>query len=81
MDISLTGASLEIAPRPPLGSRLILGRMTAKVVRRHDKGVSVIFTGAAQQMEDVIKETAAQPPEPVAGAPFAPSFGKKGPKA
>jgi len=81
MDISLTGASLEIAPRPPLGSHVILGRMTAKVVRRHDKGVSVIFTGGAERMDDIIKETAAPAPQPVAGAPFAPSFGKKGPKA
>lgn len=81
MDISLTGASIEIAPRPPLGSHVILGRMTAKVVRRHDKGVSVIFVGTAERMEDVIAETAAKEPEPVLGAPFAPKFGKKAPKA
>lgn len=81
MDISLTGASIEIAPRPPLGSHVILGRMTAKVVRRHDKGVSVIFVGTAERMEDVIAETAAQEPQPVLGAPFASKFGKKAPKA
>lgn len=81
MDISLTGASIEIAPRPTLGSHVILGRMTAKVVRRHDKGVSVIFVGTAERMEDVIAETAAQEPQPVIGAPFAPKFGKKAPKA
>jgi hypothetical protein len=38
IDVSLTGASIEIHPRPPLGMHLILGRMRAKVVRRHDKG-------------------------------------------
>lgn len=81
MDISLTGASLEIAPRPPLGSHVILGRMTAKVVRRHDKGVSVIFVGAAERMEDVIAETAVQEPQDAVGAPFAPKFGKKSHKA
>lgn len=81
MDISLTGASLEIAPRPALGSHIILGRMTAKVVRRHDKGVSVIFVGAAERMEEVITETAAQEPHQTIGAPFAPKFGKKSDKA
>lgn len=79
LDISLTGASIEINPRPPLGMRLILGRMTAKVVRRHDKGVGVVFTGAADRMEKVIEETAeAQAPDPnPPGADLAPSFGKK----
>lgn len=81
LDISLTGASLEISPRPPLGTRVVLGRTTAKVVRRHDKGVGVVFTGPSERMEDVIAETSAQtePPE-VIGAPFAPKFGKKGPR-
>lgn len=81
MDISLTGASLEIAPRPALGSHIILGRMTAKVVRRHDKGVSVIFVGAAERMDEVIAETVANEPNDIVGARLAPKFGKKGPKA
>lgn len=78
LDISLTGASIEISPRPPLGVHLILGRMTAKVVRRHEKGVGVVFTGAAKRMEEVITETAAPTPEPEIGAQIAPKFGKKG---
>lgn len=81
LDISLTGASIEINPRPPLGARLILGRMTAKVVRRHEKGVGVVFTGAAERMDEVIAEASAIAPTPDTGAPVARSFGKKGASA
>jgi len=78
-DISLTGASIEISPRPPLGMHLILGRMTAKVVRRHEKGVGVVFIGSADRMDDIIAEaTAADVPSAPDGPGFAPSFGKKG---
>jgi len=83
MDISLTGASIEISPRPALGAKLILGKMTAKVVRRHDKGVGLVFTGPSNRMDEVIK--AAQAPSAKAeaavepdGAGFAQNFGRKG---
>ena len=75
-DISLTGASIEIDPRPPLGTPLQLGRMMAKVVRRHEKGVGVVFTGPAKHMEDVIEQTAAAP-APSDGPALAKSFGRK----
>ena len=78
LDISLTGASIEISPRPPLGMRLILGRMTAKVVRRHDTGVGVVFTGAAESMEEIITETSSADVPDTPGAGFALPFGKKG---
>ncbi|GJL92603.1 PilZ domain-containing protein [Hyphococcus sp.] len=81
LDISLTGASIEINPRPPLGMHLILGRMTAKVVRRHEKGVGVVFTGAAEHMEEVIADAAVEDPFDTTGAGFAQSFGKKGVRA
>ena len=81
LDISLTGASLEIAPRPPLGTHLVLGRMSAKVVRRHDKGVGVVFTGSAERMDEVIENTAPTKPVDATGAGFAHSFGKKGVRA
>lgn len=81
LDISLTGASIEITPRPPLGTRLILGRMTAKVVRRHEQGVGVVFTGTAERMDDVIAEASNIEAAPNPGAPFAPPFGKKGANA
>lgn len=77
LDISLTGASIEISPRPPLGARLILGRMNAKVVRRHEKGVGVIFTGAAERMDDAIEETASPVPAVNDGSQIARTFGKK----
>ena len=80
LDISLTGASIEIKPRPPLGTNLILGRMTAKVVRRHDTGVGIVFTGESNRMDEVISEASAieTPPEP--GAPVAKIFGRKAPR-
>jgi len=77
LDISLTGASIEISPRPPLGSHLVLGRMTAKVVRRHEKGIGIVFTGAAERMDDVITEASRVEPEPETGPGIAPTFGKK----
>lgn len=75
LDISLTGASIEIDPRPPLGARLKLGKMAAKVVRRHEKGVAVVFSGAADKMDDVINEATGKSET---GAELARSFGRKG---
>ena len=75
LDISLTGASIEIEPRPALGTTLTLGKMSAKVVRRHDKGVGVVFSGPAQRMEDAIEQTADQERD---GADIARGFGRRG---
>jgi hypothetical protein len=81
LDISLTGASIEIDPRPPLGSIITLGKMQAKVVRRHEKGVGVVFSGPAKRMEDALNEAASDPtrlqPTPGGGARLASAFGKK----
>lgn len=77
LDISLTGASIEISPRPPLGARLILGRMNAKVVRRHDNGVGVVFIGAAEKMTEVIEEATTPVPTVDNGLHVAKPFGKK----
>lgn len=77
LDISLTGASIGISPRPPLGTRLILGRMTAKVVRRHENGVGVVFTGEASKMAEVIEDATTPAPAPETGAPVAKPFGKR----
>ncbi len=87
VDISLTGASIDINPRPPLGANLTLGKMSAKVVRRHEKGVGLVFTGPARRMGDVISNTAAEENDAlgaetgVDGAAFAKSFGRKGARA
>lgn len=76
LDISLTGASIEIEPRPPLGALLTLGKMSAKVVRRHEKGVGVVFSGPAKRMEEAIRE--AGDDAPADGANIAASFGRRG---
>ena len=69
MDVSLTGASVCIDPRPPLGTELTVGRMRARVVRRHEHGVGVVFLGPAERMEDVIAE-AVDTPKMLTHSPF-----------
>lgn len=81
LDISLTGASIAIDPRPDLGVKVTVGRMVGKVVRRHEKGVGVVFTGPAGKMEEIIENTRAPQGPPTFGPAFAPAFGKKGPGA
>lgn len=78
LDISLTGASIAVDPKPPLGAHVAVGRMAAKVVRRHEKGVGVVFTGPAAKMEDVIESTKSPIETQPSGAGIAPQFGKKG---
>jgi hypothetical protein len=43
VDISLTGASLNTATRPPNGEMILIGQMAARVVRQHDQGVGIVF--------------------------------------
>ena len=76
-DISLTGASVDVSPQPPLGTQLTLGKMMAKVVRRHETGVGVVFTGSASNIEQVIEETSASEDTPETGSRLASTFGKK----
>jgi hypothetical protein len=78
LDISLTGASIAVEPKPPLGAYVTVGRTSAKVVRRHEKGVGVVFTGPAAKMEEVIENTKSPIETQPGGAGFAPQFGKKG---
>ena len=78
LDISLTGASIAIDPRPPLGAMLTIGKMSAKVVRRHDKGVGVVFTGPSAGIEEVIEQTSYAQNDTISDGPdFAAPFGKK----
>ncbi|MEM8987021.1 MAG: PilZ domain-containing protein [Pseudomonadota bacterium] len=51
LDISISGASLALFPKPPVGAKLTLGRTRARIVRHHDEGVGVEFlrAGAASQ--------------------------------
>ncbi|MGE0410264.1 MAG: PilZ domain-containing protein [Amphiplicatus sp.] len=78
LDISLTGASIEIDPRPPLGAQITIGKMSAKVVRRHERGVGVVFSGPAARLDDALNEATAAAPASDHGANFAGSFGRKG---
>ena len=52
LDVSISGASVDIAERPPIGSKIILGRLPAKVVRHHDRGVGVEFS-SVQHFETI----------------------------
>jgi hypothetical protein len=78
LDISLTGASVKIDPKPALGVKVTVGRMVGKVVRRHEKGVGIVFTGPAGKMEEVLESTKPIDSPPTFGPPFAQPFGKKG---
>ncbi len=78
LDISLTGASIAVNPKPELGVKVTVGRMNGKVVRRHEKGVGIVFIGPSGKMEEIIENTKAPDEVPTFGPPFAAPFGKKG---
>lgn len=44
LDISVSGASIATESRPPIGEHVQLGRLRARVVRHHDRGVGLEFT-------------------------------------
>ncbi len=55
MDMSLSGAALATALRPPIGSPVRLGKLGARVVRHFDDGIGIEFM---QLMSDAaIKQT------------------------
>lgn len=43
IDVSISGAAVEVAALPPIGTEVVLGRLRAKVVRHHDDGVGLRF--------------------------------------
>jgi hypothetical protein len=43
VDVSISGASLRMDIRPPIGSSLMLGRMRGRVMRHHEHGIGVQF--------------------------------------
>lgn len=55
IDISLSGAAIELAVRPALGTAITLGRMRARVVRHFPDGVGVEFT-SSQEMISVVQQ-------------------------
>lgn len=48
LDVSLGGASLAIAPLPPIGEPVTIGLIRGIVVRHHDQGIGVGF----QEIQD-----------------------------
>lgn len=44
IDMSLSGASIEIDVIPAVGADITLGKMKGRVVRHHDSGIAVKFT-------------------------------------
>ena len=55
IDISLSGAAIELDVRPAMGTPVTLGRMRARVVRHFTNGVAVEFA-AAQEMLAVVQQ-------------------------
>lgn len=43
LDVSISGASLAINPKPEIGTNVGLGKLRAKVVRHHDQGIGLQF--------------------------------------
>ena len=55
IDISLSGAAVELEVRPAMGTPITLGRMRARVVRHFQNGVAVEFA-SAQEMLTVVQQ-------------------------
>ena len=55
IDISISGAAIEINVRPEIGTNIVLGRMQAKIVRHIENGVGVQFV-TAQEMINVVQQ-------------------------
>lgn len=55
IDISLSGAAIELAVRPAMGTPVTLGRMRARVIRHFPDGVAVEFA-SAQEMLNVVQQ-------------------------
>ncbi|WIY51583.1 PilZ domain-containing protein [Devosia sp. YIM 151766] len=55
IDISLSGAAIELDVRPAMGTPITLGRMRARVIRHFQNGVAVEFA-SAQEMLNVVQQ-------------------------
>ena len=55
IDISLSGAAVELDVRPAMGTPITLGRMRARVIRHFQNGVAVEFA-SAQEMLTVVQQ-------------------------
>lgn len=59
IDLSLSGAAIEIGIRPALGSQVILGTMRGQVVRHFDEGIAIEFA-VVQAPESIEQEFSGQ---------------------
>lgn len=48
LDVSISGASIAMPARPPIGSKLVVGKLPAKVARHHSRGIGVEFITTQQ---------------------------------
>ena len=55
IDISLSGAAIELDVRPAMGTPVTLGRMRARVIRHFQNGVAVEFV-SSQEMLNVVQQ-------------------------
>ena len=55
IDISLSGAAIELAVRPAMGTPVTLGRMRARVIRHFTDGVAGEFA-SSQEMLNVVQQ-------------------------
>lgn len=49
LDVSLSGASVAITPKPPVGADVLLGLMRGRVVRHHEHGIGIEFLDVQDQ--------------------------------
>jgi len=61
IDLSLSGAAIEIDVKPALGTQVVLGTMRGEVVRHFDEGVAIEFAAvhSVDQLETEFSATAA----------------------
>jgi hypothetical protein len=52
VDLSLSGAAVEIDVRPAIGTQVTLGNMRGQIVRHFDEGIAIEF-GAVQHSEQL----------------------------
>lgn len=43
IDVSVSGASIDMPSRPEIGTKLTVGKLPAKVVRHHNRGIGIEF--------------------------------------
>jgi hypothetical protein len=55
LDVSISGASIQMEMRPEIGARVVVGRLPARVVRHHDRGIGVEFINI-QEFDTIRKD-------------------------